>query len=138
MEEGWGADEYLILFADSEVGAASDRYEISAYLPGYVVVGLHNWDDFIVRDARGSTFTVPTVPSCLERVVSFSIPEHAQGLLQDTRFAGKIKWYVKPVVFGGDPELAENVTWVDHGTHSQLVRWWNKRYRDLKRGSSTS
>jgi hypothetical protein len=61
MTEGWFKDDYLILFVDSEIPAASQRYAISERLPDYQVVGLCGWDDFIVRDAKGQTYSVPTV-----------------------------------------------------------------------------
>jgi hypothetical protein len=48
----------------------------------------------------------------------------------DSRFTGRIKWYIKPVVFGGDPNPGENVTWVTHEQHAELVAWWNRKYRE--------
>jgi hypothetical protein len=53
-------------------------------------------------------------------------------LERDDRFAGKIKWYVTPLVFGGDPKIGDNLVWVSHEEHAQLVRWWNEQYRALK------
>jgi hypothetical protein len=41
----------------------------------------------------------------------------------DFRYSGKIKWYIKPIVFDGDPNPGENLTWVNHEKHAQLVRW---------------
>ena len=38
---------------------------------------------------------------------------------------GKIKWYVKALVFGGDPQSALNVIWVTHDQHAELVKYWN-------------
>jgi hypothetical protein len=52
-------------------------------------------------------------------------------LIPDERFTDRIKWYTTPIVFGGDPNLGENVTWVTHDQHVKLVGWWNKQYRDL-------
>jgi hypothetical protein len=57
MLEGWHDDDYLILFDESEVAAASDRCEVLRLLPGFKVLGLRSWDDFIVgkkRAFRGS------------------------------------------------------------------------------------
>jgi len=50
----------------------------------------------------------------------------------DARFSGKIKWYVKPIVFGGDAGVGENLVWVSHEEHAQLVKFWNDKYRTLK------
>jgi hypothetical protein len=43
-----------------------------------------------------------------------------------------VKWYTKPVVFGGDPLDQENTIWVTLEEHVQLVKWWNDRYQELK------
>jgi hypothetical protein len=59
MREGWHGDDYLTLFADSEVDAASARYAISALLPGYEVVGLRSWDELIVKDRAEERSLLP-------------------------------------------------------------------------------
>jgi len=132
MREGWFEDDYLILFADGEIPAVSDRYAISKWLPGYEVVGLRGWDDFIVRDSRGRTYSVPAVGPDLKHASPFAFPNDRTSLKGDDRFTGKIKWYVKPILFGGSPDLGENLTWVSHEQHAQLVRWWNEKYRELR------
>jgi hypothetical protein len=132
MNEGWHGDNYLVLFAESDIGAVSDRYGIAEQLPGYVIVGLRSWDDFIVRNLRGQTYTVPTVPLDSARLEPFRMPDGTTVLQSDERFTGKIKWYLKPLVFGGDPAVGENVTWVNQEQHAQLVKWWNAQYRALK------
>src|SRR5437660_7323047 len=129
MREGWVSDDYLILFDDSEVTAALERYSLS--LAGYEIVGLRNWDDFIIRDRNGNTYCVPTVPAIPEYVSTFSVPD-VGALQSDARFSGKIKWHVKPIVFGGDPQQEDNVAWVGHEQHVQLVKWWNDQYRAIK------
>jgi hypothetical protein len=129
--EGWYGDDYLILFDATEVASASDRYGVSQLLPGYQVLGLCGWDDFIVRDSEGRTYSVPTVPISLQYLSPYQIPASSSRLTLDDRFAGKIKWYVQPVVFGGDPKLGKNVIWVSHEQHAEIVRWWNEKYRAL-------
>ena len=62
MVEGWQQNDYLILFDEEESSLASIRYGLAQALPGFNIVGLRGWDDFIVRDQDGNTFTVPTVP----------------------------------------------------------------------------
>jgi hypothetical protein len=130
MREGWLGDDYLILFATSEVNAACVRYSISDFLPGFSVIGLRSWDNLVVTDLAGKTFIVPTVPISPKQLSPFSIPL-VEDLQDDERFKDKIKWYVKPLAFGGDPQSEDNITWVDHQSHSELVRWWNRRYREL-------
>jgi hypothetical protein len=43
-----------------------------------------------------------------EYLSPFQFPSEQVTLEPDPRFAGKIKWYVQPLVFGGDAEAAEN------------------------------
>lgn len=128
MIEGWHKDEHFILFDLEESLAATKRYRLHATLPGYVIIGLKGWDDFIVQSTEGHLFTVPTVPLIREYLAQLSAkpPTH----LEPSEQAGKIKWYIQPVVFGGSPDLGENVTWVDHLTHVDLVCWWNRKYRE--------
>jgi hypothetical protein len=132
MNEGWHGDDYLILFTELEVAGASDRYGISTLLPGYEIIGLRGWDDFIVRDSAGRTYSVPTVPVEFQYLSPFAVPDEEPRLRSDARFSGKIKWYVKPIVFGGDTNVGENLTWISHDQHAQLVRWWNNQYRSAK------
>lgn len=136
MNEGWHGDDYLILFAESEIAEISERYAISEFLPGFQIVGLRGWDDFIVRDPHGNSYSVPTVPLDSQQLAPLSVSNAAATLEPDSRFKGKIKWYTTPIAFGGDAKLGENMTWVSHEEHAQLVRWWNNQYRstvDTKR-----
>jgi hypothetical protein len=132
MKEGWHGDEYLVLFDEPEVAAASARYAISQFLPGYEVLGLRGWDDFIVRDAAGQIYSVPTVPLEKQYISPYTLPSRQTIFETDPRFEAKIKWYLKPLAFGGDPEKRENLQWVDGEQHAQLVKWWNNKYRSLK------
>jgi len=54
-------------------------------------------------------------------------------LRADQRFTDKIRWYIKPLVFGGDPRADSNTTWITVDEHVGVVRWWNQLYRDLQR-----
>ena len=133
MREGWLGDDYLILFAEEEMADASRRYGVAELLPGFELVGLRGWDDFIVRNGSGDLFTVPTVPCVPEHLTSYRLAESAP-LQEDARFERKVKWYVTPVVFGGAAGQGPNLTWVSQGEHADLVRWWNDQYRRLRRG----
>jgi hypothetical protein len=135
MKEGWLDDDYLILFDGAEVAAVTAGYGIEKYLAGFSIIGLRGWDDFIVADQSGKTFTVPSVPLLEKDMQPFQHPVNVSALKADTRFTGKIKWYVKPVVFGGDPKSGENLTWVNHEQHAQLVRWWNDLYKSVSAGA---
>ena len=131
MRQGWHGDEYLVLFTDREATAASDGYGIADMLPGYQLVGLRGWNDFIVRNSDGGKFTVPTVPCDPKYLQPYQLPAPQSELTPDERFTNRIKWYTTPIAFGGVPNLGENVTWVTHDQHVKLVGLWNKQYRDL-------
>ena len=129
MNEGWLDQEYLILFTESEIESTTQRYGLPGFLPGYDVVGLRGWDDLIVRDSAGQTYTVPTVPLDTKYLAPYTIPRG--NLTPEELLSGKIKWYVKPIAVGGDPELESNLIWVTHEQHAQLVIWWNTRYQEF-------
>jgi hypothetical protein len=74
-----------------------------------------------------------------ESLLRYVLPEAESRLVPDERFLGKIKWYVQPIVFGGDPNLEKNVIWVNHEQHAQAVKWWNDLYRSVRsRPSATA
>jgi len=127
MIEGWVQDKYFIVFTDQEAASVTTRYGLRDFLPGYTVVALRGWDDFVVRSSSGELFTVPTVPADKKYLEPFH-GELPHQLEADAK-AGTIKWYVKPIVFGGSPESSENMVWVPHHQHAELVRWWNTQYQ---------
>lgn len=131
MQEGWLNDNYLILFSDAELEDISQRYAITHLLPGYTIVGLWGWDDFIVQDPSGNTYTIPTLPLDKRYLKDFRLPEPV-SLETDNRYQGKIKWYITPLIFGGDANDPKNLIWVSHEQHAQLVIWWNKQYRSAR------
>jgi hypothetical protein len=130
MREGWFGNEYVVIFDRSEVAAASERYEFHKALPGFTLLGLFNWDNFIVRDPKGVLCKVPTVPLDDKYLAEFELTVDDPTLQPDGRFVKKIKWYVTPLIFGGDPDANDNVTWVDHEKHAELVKSWNAKYRE--------
>ena len=132
MLEGWQGDDYLILFDETESTDFSARYEIDKYLTGYLIVGLTGWDDFIVKEPGGRLVTVPTVPIVVENLAPFEILIDPLRIQPDDRLRGKIKWYIKPVLFGGDLLADDNTTWVSIEQHIQLVKWWNDCYPRVK------
>jgi hypothetical protein len=131
MIEGWCGNEYLVLFDEDDVAKITLRYEIGAYLPGYTIVGLRGWDDFLLRDHNGRLFTVPTVPADPKYLAPFASNIDIGSIKTDDRYMGKIKWYVKPVVFGGDAKSTENIAWVNLDQHIEAVKWWNQTYRKV-------
>jgi hypothetical protein len=131
MREGWNNDDYWSLCEDhKEAERLTAIYGLADYLPGYFIVGLKGWDDFILCDNEARYFSVPTVPLERARLAPFRFPAESLRLAFDERFTKKIKWYVKPILFGGDPLAEENVAWLSEGEHAQVVKWWNKFYFD--------
>jgi len=96
------------------------------------VIGLRGWDDFILQDSSGATYCAPTVPAVAKHLSTYVLPSTGATLRPDDRFQGKIKWYVKPVAFGGDLQSQANISWVSHEEHAQLVKYWNSLYRSVK------
>jgi hypothetical protein len=132
VREGWVGDNYLILFEDDELPVAFANYSFPEFLPGYKLLGLRGWDDFIVDDNAGHLFTIPTVPLNTKYLTPFQLPGADQAWTSDEQCMGKIKWYVKPLVFGGDPSSHQNQAWINHDQHAQLVRYWNNLYRSME------
>jgi len=137
MIEGWHNDDYFILFESDESERIAQGYGIPESFPGYELVGLIGWDDFILAKPDGTRCRVPTVPLDHTEMTVFDGSIADSELIADEKLIGRIKWYIKPIVFGGDPGLGENVTWVDLDAHQQLVRWWNQKYVEIKRGTET-
>jgi hypothetical protein len=85
MAEGWWHDTYYILFDEREIESVSERYGVARSLPGFLVVGLRGWDDFIVRDADGSLFELPTVPLDRQHLRPVTTPIPPDQLERDPR-----------------------------------------------------
>ena len=133
MKDGWQDDDYFVLFESQEEAiAATARYGLSEHLPGYFAVGLKGWDDFILCDNNAKYFTVPTVPLSKEEIRPYSFPAETLKLKPDARLANKIRWYIKPIIFGGSPTEHGNLAWITHEQHAEVVRFWNKTYFELK------
>ena len=133
MIQGWHNVDYLNLFDESdEASSLADRYAIATFLPDFALVGLTGWDDFILRDASGRLCTVPTVPLVREDLRALAYDIDTSKLQPDPRFTDRIKWYIQPIVFGGDPSSQQNMTWLTLDQHTEIVKWWNNRYRELK------
>ena len=129
MAEGWHNDDYLILFDEESVPDLSRRYGIATCIAGHEIVGLCGWDDFILRDGNGNLFRIPTVPLDAKYLEPLGFQIQPQQSQPDKRFARKVKWYVHPVVFGGDPSSETNMVWLSLEQHVEAVNWWNQKYK---------
>ena len=130
MTEGWFNEDYWTLCDDeNEAAQVTALYGIADYLPDYLIVGLKGWDDFILCNRNSQYFRVPTVPLDEQYLEPFEFPAEPIRLEADKKLAGKIKWYVTPIIFGGDPQAEENMVWLAQDKHAEFVRWWNELYR---------
>jgi hypothetical protein len=129
MKEGWHNDDYLVLFEGAEIEQREQDYGLDRLLPGHRLLGLVGWDDFLVLEtASQKLFRVPTVPIAPQQRKEWPHSVDVAALRPDVRFQGRIKWYLKPIVLGGDPNPGENMTWISHGDHVRAVKYWNDMY----------
>ena len=131
MLEGWSGDEYYTLFDDADYPSLTQEYGVEPLLPGFSVVGLIGWDDFLLL-RKGNYFTCPTVPILSQYVTRFEPSELPPQLTSDKNLAGRCRWYVTPLVFGGNPADDSNLIWVEYTQHRELVRWWNEKYTEMR------
>jgi hypothetical protein len=61
------------------------------------------------KGPTGVVFRVSTVPCDSKHLEPLHIPD-ADELVADDHFTGKVKRYIKPLAFGGDPSLGDNLT----------------------------
>tara|TARA_B100000941_G_scaffold76825_1_gene52385 strand:- start:162 stop:578 length:417 start_codon:yes stop_codon:yes gene_type:complete len=130
MKEGWHENTYLILFEAEEIRQRGLDYKIEQHLPGHSLLGMCSWDNFIVReDASGKLFLVPTLPIKPENLVPWldKLPD-SESLEHDDEVFKKVKWYLDPVIFGGNPEPGDNMVWITHKDHVDAVNYWNHIY----------
>jgi hypothetical protein len=80
MREGEHGDDCLIPFDEAEAVVATERYELARWLPGFKVLGLRGWDDFIVRNDSGQTYSIPTVPVDTRYLSPISVPGEESAL----------------------------------------------------------
>jgi len=131
VREGWFKDDYWSLCEDrKESENLTATYGLPDYLPGYFIEGLKSWDDFVLSDIEGRYFLIPTVPFDRANLEQFKFPAETLRLQSDEPFTGKVRWFIKPIRFGGDPSAKENTAWLSQDEHVQVVKWWNKFYYD--------
>lgn len=129
MQEGWYDEDYWILCETLEESMHLTReYGIEQYLPGFRIVGLKGWDDFVLVNSSGDYFCVPTVPLTAEYLEPLAFPTERLRLEEDERYLNRLKWYVQPLAFGGDATDQTNIAWLALDAHIEAVRWWNEFY----------
>jgi len=127
MNEGWQNDDHLIVLTEDESAIAMTAYNFDGSIPGYPVIGLKGWDEFIVIGPSSDAHVVPTVLLDAYQAAPYALPQEI-SLQSDSRFAGKIKWHLKPLVVGGSALDETNVAWISHAQRAEVDRWWNEQY----------
>ena len=136
MIEGWhDKDDYVILY-EEQLEAPADGgslWDCGALSPGFHTSGIK---------LAGTTSYYETLPGNYAAPRScWSVREYLQPLgfqldpsriQSDARFTNRIKWYITPLVLGGDPSSEKNMTWLSLEQHVEAVKWWNETYRKMK------
>ena len=126
MTEGWLNFDYVILFSLSERIVYSRKYKIGNFLPGFTLAGIYDWNYFLVTDFEGKMYSLPSLPLDIKSIKEFSLPEK-YTLETDQRYLGKVRWYLKPEIAGGNPKDGKNLVWISLELHADLVAWWNEK-----------
>ena len=134
MITGWYSDDYLILFEEqSEAIEMTRRYGLSSRIPEHTLIGLRGWSDFILMSSGRQLKIVPSVPLITDELEDWPVQIDLSALEPDPRFGDKIKWHVTPLIFGGSPTDEQNISWLTLDQHVDLVRWWNRKYDEIRR-----
>ena len=128
--EGWIDDEYFSMFSEQFAKAFSLQCHFAHFLPGMSLVGLRSWDEFIAVGDGNKVYAVPTVLLSVTYAQPFTMPDISR-LEPDRRYTGRVKWYVKPLLFGGRADEPSNVTWISYEEHAELVAYWNAMLANL-------
>ena len=132
MTEGWHDKDYVQLFDEADVYRLTQAYRFPPSMIDYRVIGLIGWDDFILKKYDGSVAQIPTVPLDFEYLRPLPLSIENAKILPDSRFVGKIKWYIQPLVFGGDATSEKNMAWLSLDQHIQAVTFWNRKYLEIR------
>jgi len=131
MIKAYTKENEILLFDSDKVSQISSEYCLDKVLPDHQIIGLIDWDDFLIVDKNNKTFQVPTVPIDTQYLNSFECEVVKEEEVKEEL----IKWYVTPLIFGGDPSSSENINFIDIETHIKLVVWWNNKYQEIKKNA---
>ena len=100
MREGWLDDEYLILFEERSASFEKD-YGFSYLLPGFRLIGIHGWDEFLVEDKGRNLFTVPTVPLLRKHLAPFKFEKSLETSSPMIRFVERLSGMSRRLFLAG-------------------------------------
>ena len=128
--EGWSFDTYYIFFKKSDYDSFTIGYGINKHFPELKVVGLIDWDTFILKQSKKIYFTCPCLPTTKSGLAKLSKASLPTKLEKDPRFTDKVLWRVQPIIFGGSPDSEDNMALVTYEQHQQLIIFWNKTFQN--------
>lgn len=141
--EGFLGQQYLRLYRPEELRALNEAYEINLYHPGLVMFASDGYGEgFAFLRQKQTVFKIPLIPIPIDAeemdvaATSFDafVRRHSDipaTLRPNPSCVGKELHLKKPLCFGGDWKDAENQIMVTPIEHVEIVRYWNKLYRDL-------
>lgn len=137
--EGWLADDYVRLYAESARCETASLYAFHEFLPDYELWG--SWGcDALCLALDSKLYRIPWIPLCeAHRQEAYPSVEALHAALVALHEAtpayehfGKEVHFTTPIVFGGSPEDSANIAMVDQATHAQLCLYWNRVYARLQ------
>lgn len=97
MIQGWLQDIHISLFPQDSCEQIAGSYGLSEALPGYSLIGLLGWDDFLLKSDSG-LYTCPTVPIDPKYLQTIDIKIDTGDLRPDPELNDRIKWYITPLI----------------------------------------
>lgn len=130
--EGWLGDVYVRVYAPSSRRSVAALYEMEKFLPHHEPWG--SWGgDALCHAQDGKFYRVPWIPLsaayCQEVYAGIGELHKALTNLHEATPAyehfGKEVHFIKPLVFGGDPNDPTNVAMIDQKAHAEICCFWN-------------
>lgn len=139
--EGFLGKQYLRLYRFQELISLNQAYDIPNYNVELFVFGSDGYGDAFAFCIGGNEIVrIPLIPIPTEKaeVVSRSFASFIHKLsisgptpAMDESAVGQEVHLIQPLCFGGDFRDPKNIVRVAPRKHAELVRYWNKLYREL-------
>jgi len=141
---GLVGNSYISVFSVGDLKHFNQEYQVETNLPGYLIFasdgggesyGFYLNEPFLV-------YKIPFIPMVDEYKVL--VAKNADEFFKALGAAAPMKhmsrekrkdyeiFEIQPIIFGGSPTDKRNKIIVDRNKHFELVRFWNKKYRELK------
>lgn len=142
--EGFLGRQYLRLYRLEELRHLNEAYQISLCRPDLVVFASDGYGEgFAFYKGSSQLLNIPLIPiPVINENIDSVAPDFnafAQANLSEPAAAlsqhpvGQELHLKQPLCFGGDWNDEKNLVWVTPPQHAELVRYWNRIYRDVSR-----